>query len=49
LRQFALGALRVEHATLVDLRNQHRINDETLRVVQRDVDLAEARLVEMER
>jgi CPA1 family monovalent cation:H+ antiporter len=49
LRQFALGALKVEHATLVELRNQHRINDETLRVVQRDVDLAEARLVEMER
>lgn len=48
LRKFALAALRVEHATLVDLRNQHRINDETLRVVQRDLDLAEARLMERE-
>ena len=47
-RTLALGALKVEHDTLIDLRNQHRINDETLRVVQRDVDLAEARLVEME-
>lgn len=47
-RDLALGALKVEHDTLIDLRNQHRINDETLRVVQRDVDLAEARLVEME-
>ncbi len=47
--QYALGALKVEHETLIDLRNKHRINDETLRVVERDVDLAEARLVEMER
>jgi CPA1 family monovalent cation:H+ antiporter len=48
LHQFALGALRVEHETLIDLRNGHRINDETLRVVQRDVDLAETRILEME-
>jgi CPA1 family monovalent cation:H+ antiporter len=48
-RQFALGALQIEHETLIDLRNEHRINDETLRVVQRDVDLAEARLVGIER
>jgi Na+/H+ antiporter len=47
-QQFALGALQVEHETLINLRNKHRINDETLRVVQRDVDLAEARFVEME-
>jgi CPA1 family monovalent cation:H+ antiporter len=47
--QFALQALGVEHDTLIDLRNKHRINDETLRVVQRDVDLAETRLIEMER
>ncbi len=31
---------------LVELRNQHHINDETLRIVQRDIDLAEARIVE---
>jgi len=48
-RRFALEALHVEYDTLIDLRNEHRINDETLRVVQRDVDLAETRLVEMER
>jgi CPA1 family monovalent cation:H+ antiporter len=47
-RRFALGALQVERTTLIDFRNQHRINDETLRVLQRDIDLAEARLVEME-
>jgi monovalent cation/hydrogen antiporter len=39
-------ALQVERQTLVKLRNQHQINDETLRLVQRDIDLAEARLVE---
>ena len=46
--QLALQALGVEREALVSLRNKHRINDETLRVVQRDVDLAETRLVEME-
>jgi CPA1 family monovalent cation:H+ antiporter len=39
-------ALQVERQQLVELRNQHLINDETLRVVQRDIDLAEARIVE---
>jgi CPA1 family monovalent cation:H+ antiporter len=39
-------ALQVERRKLVELRNQHHINDETLRVLQRDIDLAEARLVE---
>ncbi|MDB6152145.1 MAG: Na+/H+ antiporter [Chthoniobacteraceae bacterium] len=33
-RRFGLGALQVEHQTLIDLRNKHRINDETLHVVQ---------------
>lgn len=47
LRRFSLDALRIEHDALIELRNQHRINDETLRVVQRDIDLAEARLTEM--
>ena len=39
-------ALQVERQKLIELRNQHHINDETLRVVQRDIDLAEARIVE---
>ena len=39
-------ALQVERQTLIELRNQHHINDDTLRVVQRDIDLAEARLIE---
>jgi hypothetical protein len=39
-------ALQVERQTIVHLRNQHQINDETLRLLQRDIDLAEARLVE---
>jgi len=39
-------ALQVERQKLVELRNQHHINDETLRMVQRDIDLAEARIVE---
>ncbi len=42
-------ALQVERQTLVELRNQHHINDETLRLVQRDIDLAEARLAEADR
>jgi len=37
-------ALKVERATILDLRNQRVINDEVLRRVQRDIDLAEARL-----
>jgi CPA1 family monovalent cation:H+ antiporter len=37
-------ALKVERATILDLRNQRVINDEVLRRIQRDIDLAEARL-----
>lgn len=37
-------ALRVERATILRLRNQRAINDEVLRRIQRDIDLAEARL-----
>jgi CPA1 family monovalent cation:H+ antiporter len=47
-RRFAHEALQKEYEALIDLRNRHRINDETLRVVQRDVDLAETRLAEMD-
>jgi hypothetical protein len=42
-------ALHVERRKLIELRNQHQINDETLRVIQRDIDLAEARIAEAER
>jgi len=37
-------ALNVERQTIIRLRNQHIINDEALRRIQRDLDLAEARL-----
>jgi len=36
--------LQVERRTLLKLRNERIINDETLRRIQRDIDLAEARL-----
>jgi Na+/H+ antiporter len=41
-------ALHVERKKLIELRNQHQINDETLRLLQRDIDLAEARIAEEE-
>jgi CPA1 family monovalent cation:H+ antiporter len=37
-------ALKIERRTIVSLRNQDVINDEVLRRIQRDIDLAEARL-----
>jgi len=37
-------ALKVERATILQLRNERAINDEVLRRIQRDIDLAEARL-----
>lgn len=37
-------ALKVERQTIIGLRNQQVINDEALRRIQRDLDLAEARL-----
>jgi Na+/H+ antiporter len=37
-------ALDSERQTIIHLRNQHVINDEALRRIQRDLDLAEARL-----
>lgn len=36
--------LEVERRVILGLRNQHVINDEVLRWIQRDIDLAEARL-----
>ena len=37
-------ALLQERRTILELRNQDAINDEVLRRIQRDIDLAEARL-----
>lgn len=37
-------ALQVERGTIIHLRNQDVISDEVLRRIQRDIDLAEARL-----
>ena len=37
-------ALNAERQTIIRLRNQHVINDDALRRIQRDLDLAEARL-----
>ncbi len=42
-------ALRVERQTILQLRNERVINDETLRRIQRDIDLAEERLKAPER
>lgn len=42
--QLAGEALRVERATILHLRNERVINDEVLRRIQHDIDLAEARL-----
>jgi CPA1 family monovalent cation:H+ antiporter len=36
--------LGVERQMILQLRNEHVINDEVLRRIQRDIDLAEARL-----
>ena len=41
LQQRALG---IERKTIIDLRNDQVINDDALRRIQRDLDLAEARL-----
>ncbi len=38
------GALQIERQTIISLRDGQRINDEALRRIQRDLDLAEARL-----
>ena len=37
-------ALQAERSTIIKLRNQDVISDEVLRRIQRDIDLAEARL-----
>jgi CPA1 family monovalent cation:H+ antiporter len=42
--RLSLEALRVERIAIIKLRDQDVINDEVLRRIQRDIDLAEARL-----
>jgi CPA1 family monovalent cation:H+ antiporter len=43
-QQLQQRALDVERETIIRLRNQRVINDDALRRIQRDLDLAEARL-----
>jgi len=43
-QQLQQRALDVERKTIIRLRNQRVINDDALRRIQRDLDLAEARL-----
>ncbi len=43
-QQLQEEALRIERRTIIALRNNQVINDEALRRIQRDLDLAEARL-----
>jgi CPA1 family monovalent cation:H+ antiporter len=42
--ELAREALETERDTVIALRNEETINDEVLRRIQRDIDLAEARL-----
>jgi hypothetical protein len=43
-RRLQQEALNVERQTIIRLRNERVINDDALRRIQRDLDLAEARL-----
>jgi hypothetical protein len=42
--ELASEALETERDTVIALRNEETINDDVLRRIQRDIDLAEARL-----
>ena len=42
--ELAREALQTERETVIGLRNQEAINDQAMRRIQRDIDLAEARL-----
>jgi hypothetical protein len=42
--ELAREMLRTERDTVIGLRNEEAINDQALRRIQRDIDLAEARL-----
>lgn len=43
-RKLQHKALKVERETIIRLRNEHVINDDAVRRIQRDLDRAEARL-----
>jgi monovalent cation/hydrogen antiporter len=43
-RQVMLDALQVERATLIRLRDEGQIDDEVMRTLQRELDLAESRM-----
>lgn len=47
--RFEREVLKIERRSVVELRNKFEINDTTLRLIQRDIDLAEALLIERER
>jgi len=42
--ELAREVLQTERDTVIELRNEEAINDQALRRIQRDIDLAEARL-----
>jgi len=42
--ELACEMLQTERDTVIQLRNEEAINDQALRRIQRDIDLAEARL-----
>jgi CPA1 family monovalent cation:H+ antiporter len=42
--ELACEMLQTERDTVIELRNEEAINDQALRRIQRDIDLAEARL-----
>src|SRR5437899_3085850 len=46
--QLASQLLQVERKMILQLRNERVINDDVLRIIQRDIDLAEARLRQQE-
>lgn len=48
MREVSSNVRAVERAALLNLRNEHRINDEVLRTIERELDLSEARLASSE-
>jgi len=48
MRELSSQVRAIERAALLNLRNQHRINDEVLRTLEREIDLTDARLASAE-
>ena len=46
--ELSLEALHVERETAIRLRNEGRINDTVLRRIERELDLSESRLINIE-